>query len=65
MLQYIIGFVTGVLSTLLLFGSFINVETAWVNLIVGILLNVGAILWCHKHHKNKQEKYYNRFKKSL
>lgn len=65
MLQYIIGFVTGVLSTLLLFGSLVNVESAWINLVVGILLNVGAMLWCYKHHKNKQEKYYNRFKKSL
>lgn len=62
MLRYILGWLSGACSLVLGMACFINPDNTFVNLTILVMINFAGGLWAYKHHKDKQQAYYNRFK---
>lgn len=61
-MKFVITYLAGILSTLLVLGGFISGSNMAVNLIFAVMTTVAAALFCHKRHMKKRDEYYNRFR---
>lgn len=62
MLRYLLGWIAGLVSAILVFSMVILKEHLIADITILICINVACGIWAYRHHQNKRQAYYNRFK---